>query len=98
MFLVDDIAEHFMDDLRCFAQKYTPSLHMGHHGLSIGANVNDINSFTLNNPHKHPLLQNFDTHLRYMARYYGLYCHPTIIKSLFDYVNGRIIEHEMEQS
>ncbi|ODM14737.1 hypothetical protein SI65_02314 [Aspergillus cristatus] len=75
MFLVDDIAEHFMDDLRCFAQ-----------------------NFILKNPHNHPLLRNFDSHLRYMARYYGPYCHSTIIKSLFDYVNGRILEHEMEQT
>lgn len=52
----------------------------------------------MNNGHKHPLLANFDTHLRYLSRYYGPYCHSTIIKSLFDYVNGRIIEHEMEES
>ncbi|KGO75161.1 Trichodiene synthase [Penicillium italicum] len=74
MFLVDDIAEHFMDDLRCFCQ-----------------------NFVLNNPHNHPLLANFDTHLRYLSRYYGPYCHSTIIKCLFDYVNGRIIENEMEE-
>nr|WPN08560.1 PgfB [Penicillium griseofulvum] len=75
MFLVDDIAEYFMEDLRCFCQ-----------------------NFVLNNGHKHPLLANFDTHLRYLSRYYGPYCHSTMIKSLFDYVNGRIVEHEMEQS
>ncbi|RJE22101.1 Trichodiene synthase TRI5 [Aspergillus sclerotialis] len=75
MFLVDDIAECFMDELRCFCQ-----------------------NFSLNNGHKHPLLANFDTHLRHLSRYYGPYCHSTIIKSLFDYVNGRIIEHEMEKT
>ncbi|KAJ5539852.1 hypothetical protein N7513_008184 [Penicillium frequentans] len=55
-------------------------------------------NFTLNNDHRQPLLNGFDKHLRYLGRYYGPYCHSTIIKSAFDYVNGRIIEHEMEQS
>ncbi|KAI9368844.1 terpenoid synthase [Aspergillus egyptiacus] len=82
MFLVDDIAEDFMDELRCFCQKC----------------ISDEYSFTLNAPHKHPLLSNFDAHLRSLSRFYGPYCHSTIIKSLFDYVNGRIIEHEMERS
>ncbi|KAK2764571.1 hypothetical protein FQN54_009266 [Arachnomyces sp. PD_36] len=75
MFLVDDIAEEFMEDLRYFGQ-----------------------NFTLNNGHRHPLLHNFDKHLRYLARFYGPYSHSVIIKSLFDYVNGRIIEHQMEQT
>ncbi|KAJ5472779.1 terpenoid synthase [Penicillium desertorum] len=75
MFLVDDIAPSFMEELRYFCQ-----------------------NFTLNNDHRHPLLNGFDKHLRYLSRYYGPYCHSTIIKSLFDYVNGRIIEHEMEKT
>ncbi|PLB39848.1 terpenoid synthase [Aspergillus candidus] len=75
MFLVDDIADDFMEELRCFGQ-----------------------NFVMNNGHKHPLLSRFDSHLRYLARYYGPYCHSTIIKSIFDYINGRIIEHEMEQT
>ncbi|OQE29324.1 hypothetical protein PENFLA_c004G03934 [Penicillium flavigenum] len=75
MFLVDDIAPLFLEELRSFCQ-----------------------NFTLNNDHRQPLLNGFDKHLRYLARYYGPYCHSTIIKSAFDYVNGRIIEHEMEQS
>ncbi|KAJ5792853.1 uncharacterized protein N7503_008831 [Penicillium pulvis] len=75
MFLVDDIAPSFLEELRFFCQ-----------------------NFTLNNDHRQPLLNGFDKHLRYLGRYYGPYCHSTIIKSAFDYVNGRIIEHEMEQS
>ncbi|PYI22627.1 terpenoid synthase [Aspergillus japonicus CBS 114.51] len=75
MFLVDDAAPLFLNELRCFCQ-----------------------NFTLNNDHHHPLLRHFDAHLRYLARYYGPYCHSTIVKSLFDYVNGRIIEHDMEQA
>lgn len=58
----------------------------------------DNRSFLLNNPHRHPLLANFDKHLRYLSRFYGPYCHSTIIKSLFDYINGRIVEYEMERS
>ncbi|KAI2786537.1 hypothetical protein POX_g08923 [Penicillium oxalicum] len=75
MFLVDDIALSFLDELRSFCQ-----------------------NFALNNDHHHPLLNGFDKHLRYLGRFYGPYCHSTIIKSAFDYVNGRIIEYEMEQS
>ncbi|OJJ82330.1 uncharacterized protein ASPGLDRAFT_27185 [Aspergillus glaucus CBS 516.65] len=55
-------------------------------------------NFTLNKPHNHPLLDAFDGHLRNLANYYGPYCYAAIIKTLFDYVNGRIIEHKMEQS
>ncbi|KAI9035199.1 Trichodiene synthase [Aspergillus affinis] len=75
MFLVDDIAPVFMEELRFFCQ-----------------------NFVLNKGHQHPLLHHFDRHLRYLSRFYGPYCHSTIVKSLFDYVNGRIIENEMEQS
>ncbi|RAH66275.1 terpenoid synthase [Aspergillus aculeatinus CBS 121060] len=84
MFLVDDAAPLFMNELRCFCQNTT--------------NPNRGASFTLNHDHRHPLLRHFDAHLRSLARYYGPYCHSTIIKSLFDYVNGRIIEHDMAQS
>ncbi|KAF7715295.1 Trichodiene synthase [Penicillium ucsense] len=75
MFLVDDIAISFIEELRSFCQ-----------------------NFTLNNDHHQPLLNGFDKHLRYLGRFYGPYCHSTIIKSTFDYVNGRIIEHEMEKA
>ncbi|OJJ97243.1 hypothetical protein ASPACDRAFT_62922 [Aspergillus aculeatus ATCC 16872] len=55
-------------------------------------------NFTLNTDQAHPLLRHLDAHLRYLARYYGPYCHSTIIKSLFDYINGRLLEHDMAQS
>ncbi|KAE8384121.1 terpenoid synthase [Aspergillus alliaceus] len=75
MFLVDDIAEEFMEDLETFSQ-----------------------NFVLNKNHQHPLLNHFDSHLRCLSHYYGPYCHSAILKSVFDYINGRIIEHKMERS
>jgi hypothetical protein len=58
----------------------------------------DLSSFILNKPHNHPLLNGFDRHLRELSLYYGPYCHSTILKSLFDFVNGRTIEDKMEKS
>ncbi|CAI7600592.1 unnamed protein product [Penicillium glandicola] len=75
MFLVDDVAEEFMEDLQTFGQK-----------------------FALNQNHKHPLLAGLDSHLRNLSRYYGPYCHSVIIKAMFDYINGRIIEHKAKES
>ncbi|KAE8140781.1 Trichodiene synthase-domain-containing protein [Aspergillus pseudotamarii] len=40
-------------------------------------------------------LQQFGQNL---SIYYGPYCHSVIIKSMFDYINGHVIEHKMEQS
>ncbi|GAB1215637.1 hypothetical protein ATERTT37_004829 [Aspergillus terreus] len=55
-------------------------------------------NFVLNKGHQHPLLHHFDIHLRALSRYYGPYCHSAILKSVFDYINGRIIEHKMKYS
>ncbi|KAK2811179.1 hypothetical protein FQN50_002276 [Emmonsiellopsis sp. PD_5] len=85
MFLVDDIADVFMEELRCFGQNKWCHFIKTH-------------AFTLSNGHKHPLLSNFDTHLRSLSRYYGPYCHSAIIKSLFDFANGCIVEQEMRQT
>ncbi|KAJ5288149.1 hypothetical protein N7478_003835 [Penicillium angulare] len=64
--------------------------------------MSDLQAFgqnsVLNKSHNNTLLNGFDTHLRNLAFYYGPYCHSAITKSLIDYVNGRIIEHKMEQS
>ncbi|KAE8356667.1 terpenoid synthase [Aspergillus coremiiformis] len=55
-------------------------------------------NFVLNKRHRSAIFNNFDAHLRGLSRYYGPHCHSTIIKSTFDFINGRVIEHEMEQS
>ncbi|KAE8419460.1 Trichodiene synthase-domain-containing protein [Aspergillus pseudocaelatus] len=55
-------------------------------------------NFLLNKGHRNPIFSNFDAHLRSLSRHYGPYCHSVIIKSMFDYINGRVIEHKMEQS